>query len=269
VGSNESEANQFLDWTGILKMRLASASISFGFIFLLCVGCAKNVYLPIQPQVNQPELKTVEMMVEVISFRRNSGHYSLPDGGSYLLHHSTLYVHSPEKYKGRQLIVRHRGDRAPPKVWTTVGGPFRVSVPIEFMADWNSENYEFYAAAFTLLTDQSGKAVSDNETPKPDQVGEAGTGSHVLVRLSVQSYRERVPFYYLNGSQVVSHISNLIVVSPEQYRGRVLVVTHPTDADPNRIWMIAGGSFEAWIRESYLDDKENRINSRAVKIATR
>jgi len=209
------------------------------------------------------------MTVEVISFRRNSGHYSLADGGSYLLHHSTLYVHSPEKYKGMQLIIRHPGDREPPEVWKTVGGSFQVSVPVAYVSQWKPENYELYAKVFTVLTDQSGKGISDDETPESGQVSEARNVSYTLLRLSVESYRENAEtIYYLNGTHVVNNISTFRIESPDQYRGRVLIVASPNNARPEKIWKVAGRSFEAWLHKSYLTDQEKRIDWWALKMNT-
>ena len=251
-------------------MRLSSYLISLCLILFLCVGCVKNVTEPTQSRVNKPALKNVPMTVEVISFRRNSGHYSLADGGSYLLHHSTLYVHSPEKYKGMQLVIRHRGDREPPEVWKTVGGSFQVSVPLSFLIEWKPENYEFYAKAFTVLTDQSGKSIIDDETPESDQASEARNVSYTLLRLAVESYRENAEtIYYLNGTNVVSNISTFRIESPEQYRGRFLIVAYPNNAQPEKIWKVAGGSFEAWLHKSYLTDQQKPIDWWALKMITR
>jgi hypothetical protein len=250
-------------------MRLSNCFIFVFLILFMCIGCVKNITEITQSQANKQGLKSVQMTVEVISFRRNSGHYSLADGGSYLLHHSTLYVHSPEKYKGMQLIIRHLGDREPPEVWKTVGGAFQVSVPLELLKEWKPENYELYAKAFKVLTDQSAKRISDDETSESDKVSEAKNVSFQLLRLSVQSYTENVAYYYLNGTHVVNHITTFRIESPEQYRGQALIVTHPSDADPAKIWKVVGGSFEAWIRKSYLADQEKRIDWRALKMITK
>lgn len=253
-----------------LKMRISIRFISIFLIIFLCIGCVKNITELTQSQANKQGLKSVQMTVEVISFRRNSGHYSLADGGSYLLHHSTLYVHSPEKYKGMQLIIRHRGDRDPPEVWKTVGGAFQVSVPLELLKEWRPENYELYANAFTVLMDQSGKGISDDETSEPDQVSEARNVSYALLRLSVESYRENAEtIYYLNGTHVVNNISTLIIESPEQYKGRVLRVAYPNNTHPQKNWKLAGGSFEAWLHKSYLTNQEKRIDWWALKITTK
>ena len=251
-------------------MRLSSCFTSLCLIFFLCIGCVKNVTEPTQPRVNKLELKNVQMTVEVISFQRNSGHYSLADGGSYLLHHSTLYVHSPEKYKGMQLVIRHRGDREPPEVWKTVAGSFQVSVPVAFVRDWRPENYELYAKALTVLTDQSGKSIINDETPESDQISETRNVSYTLLRLSVESYRENAEtIYYLNGTHVVNNISTFRIESPEQYRGQVLIVAYPNNAHSAKIWKVAGGSFEAWLHKSYLTDQEKPMNWWALKMNTK
>lgn len=238
-------------------MRLLIVWFLFSFMCSICV----SVYAS-----NNSETKNVQMTVEVISFQRNSGHYSLNNGEHYLIHHSTIYVHAPEKYKGMQIKIRHPGDLAPPKVWGTIGGLFKVSVPERLLKEWKPENYEIYAKAFKVITDQNGNITGDDEL-KSGQEENGKNKSIILIDVSVVNFRRNSEIiYYLNGTQFTKHATVLSIDSPLKYKGRLLLITHPNYEDPQKIWMTEGARFEAWIHKTYLEGQEQRIDWRALKM---